>query len=289
MLITPLAAESMGGRSMATSIETGDCRVIIDPWLQEAPLRFGLGPHPVEIWHAEKLKSRIRLFLRSADVVIVTHYDAATFSLLTPDICRGKTIFMRNPNQNTAPQYRNTIFEFSEKIRRVADELAFVDGRSLKRGKTKLHFSLSVPGTPETLPDFVMPVSIRDRKQTFFYSSETAGSLDRQAERFFREEKPHTCYLDGPETTWRKDGGELGALDQLIKRYMELLLSSLVQVLVIDHHLMRDIHWREKAKLMFKMAEKSALAIKTAAEFRGDENNLLEARRDQLYEIEPPK
>lgn len=288
MLITPLAAESMGARSTATWIETGDCRIIIDPWLQEAPLRFGLAPHPVETWHAEKLKSRIRLFLRSADVVIVTHFEATSFSLLTPDMCRGKTIFMRNPNQHTATGYRNMIFEFTERIRRFAGDLTFVDGRSLKRGKTKLHFSLSVAGDPESQPDFVMPVAIHDRKQTFLYTSEVAGSLDEPAERFFRKEKPHTCYFDGPETTWRKDGRELGALDEIIRRYMELMLSNALQVLIIDHHLTRDIHWRNKAKLMFKMAENSSLTIKTAAEFRGDENNLLEARRDQLYEIEPP-
>lgn len=290
MLITPLAAESMGGRSMATWVETGDCRIIIDPWLQETPLRFGLGPHPVETWHAEKLKSRICLFLRPADVIVITHFDAASFMLLTPEMCRGKTIFMRNPNQNTAPRYRNMIFEFIERMRSLAEELTFVDGRSLKRGKTKLHFSLSVPGGDrKTHADFVMPVAIHDRKQTFLYTSEITGSLGEQTKQFFLRENPGTCYFDGPETTWRKDGRELGALDELIKGYMEVMLSGALRALIIDHHLMRDVHWRQKTRLMFDMAENTSLLIKTAAEFRGDENNLLEARRDQLYEVEPPK
>ena len=289
MLVTPLAAESMGARSMATWVETRDCRIIIDPWLEELPLRFGLEPHPVELWYTEKLQSRIRLFLRKAEVIIITRYDHATLSLLSPEMCKDRTIFMRNPNQHTNLEHRNTVFEFIKENRSPASEISFVEGRLLKLGKTKLHFSTSVEGVPGAGKGYVMPLAIEDRKQCFFYSSEIAGHFGSHLKQFFTRMEPDTCLLDGPETTWRKHGRELGDLDGLIQEYMELMLAGPLKVLITDHHLLRDINWRLKATRMFKMAEKSRLVIKTAAEFRGEENNLLEARRDQLYEVEPPK
>ena len=45
--IIPLAAESLGVRSMCTYVETPDLRILIDPGVSLGP-RFGLLPHPKE-------------------------------------------------------------------------------------------------------------------------------------------------------------------------------------------------------------------------------------------------
>ena len=54
MKITPLAADSMGTRSMATFVETGDCRILIDPGAELGPMRYGLAPHPLELYCLDK-------------------------------------------------------------------------------------------------------------------------------------------------------------------------------------------------------------------------------------------
>ncbi len=43
MNITPIAADSLGTRSMATFVETGDCGIFIDPAVSLAPRRYGGG------------------------------------------------------------------------------------------------------------------------------------------------------------------------------------------------------------------------------------------------------
>ena len=44
--IVPLAFDSFGVRSMATFVETDDLKVLIDPGVALAPVRYGLEPHP---------------------------------------------------------------------------------------------------------------------------------------------------------------------------------------------------------------------------------------------------
>ena len=46
--ITPLAADSLGARSMATLVETPDVTVLLDPSVRLGPYRYDLPPHPSE-------------------------------------------------------------------------------------------------------------------------------------------------------------------------------------------------------------------------------------------------
>jgi predicted metallo-beta-lactamase superfamily hydrolase len=43
--IVPLAFDSFGVRSMSTFVETDDLRILIDPGVALAPIRYGLEPH----------------------------------------------------------------------------------------------------------------------------------------------------------------------------------------------------------------------------------------------------
>ena len=48
MRVMPLAADSLGVRSMATYVEAGALRLLIDPGATLAPRRYGLDPAPAE-------------------------------------------------------------------------------------------------------------------------------------------------------------------------------------------------------------------------------------------------
>jgi predicted metallo-beta-lactamase superfamily hydrolase len=61
-------------------------------------------------------------------------------------------------------------------------------------------------------------------------------------------------------------------------------ISEVSKEIVLDHHLLRDINWRKQISELFVHAEQFSTEIKSAAEFRGVEENLLEARRKELYE-----
>ena len=51
MRVIPLAAESLGVRSMATYVEVADTAILIDPGATLAPARYGLPPAEAE-WEA---------------------------------------------------------------------------------------------------------------------------------------------------------------------------------------------------------------------------------------------
>ena len=75
MKITPLAADSLGARSMATLVETPDVRILIDPSVRLGPYRYDLPPHETEEERQRTLWRSIRDAAKRADVLTVSHYD----------------------------------------------------------------------------------------------------------------------------------------------------------------------------------------------------------------------
>jgi len=61
-----------------------------------------------------------------------------------------------------------------------------------------------------------------------------------------------------------------------------------VSTTVLEHHLLREANWQELSKSIFEAASKKKHSIVTAAEFLKNSNNILESRRKQLFETEPP-
>ena len=69
MIIQPLAAESLGVRSVATYVECGQTRVLIDPGAMLAPNRFNLEPADEE-WEAlRRANDRISAYAARASLL----------------------------------------------------------------------------------------------------------------------------------------------------------------------------------------------------------------------------
>ena len=74
MKIVPLAAESLGVRSMATYVEAGRTGVLIDPGATLAASRFNLPPSDEE-WEAlRRANDRISAYAARAGIIFVSHY-----------------------------------------------------------------------------------------------------------------------------------------------------------------------------------------------------------------------
>jgi len=79
MKIVPLAAESLGVRSMATYVEVAGTSVLIDPGATLAPLRYGLPPADEE-WEAlRRANDRISAYAGRAQFIFVSHYHEDHF------------------------------------------------------------------------------------------------------------------------------------------------------------------------------------------------------------------
>ena len=84
MKITPLAADSLGARSMATLVETPDVTVLLDPSVRLGPYRYDLRPHPTEETRQRELWQRIREASKSADVLTVSIHQERNYPVPKP-------------------------------------------------------------------------------------------------------------------------------------------------------------------------------------------------------------
>ena len=77
--VIPLAAESLGVRSMATYVEAAGRGILIDPGATLAPSRYGLPPAKEE-WEAlRRVNDRISAYAGRAEIVFVSHYHEDHF------------------------------------------------------------------------------------------------------------------------------------------------------------------------------------------------------------------
>src|SRR5438046_7536427 len=98
MKVVPLAAESLGVRSMATYVEAGPTGILIDPGATLSPSRFNLPPSEEE-WEAlRRANDRISAYAARSSLVFVSHYhedhfrsDSATYA--------GRTVLVKDPKR----------------------------------------------------------------------------------------------------------------------------------------------------------------------------------------------
>jgi predicted metallo-beta-lactamase superfamily hydrolase len=65
-------------------------------------------------------------------------------------------------------------------------------------------------------------------------------------------------------------------------------LVTTVPITILEHHALRDETWQQKAQRVYEAANQAGHKVMTAAEFAGERDVFLEARRKQLFEDAPP-
>jgi predicted metallo-beta-lactamase superfamily hydrolase len=282
--IIPLGFDSFGVRSMATYVETDDVKVVLDPGVSLAPLRYGLEPHYLELQRMDEVWSDIKNYSSEADVLIVTHYHYDHHDPDSPDIYGGKLVLIKDPNENINFSQRRRASYFLDKINNLASKISIADGNSFKFGGTLISFSKAVfHGTNPKL-GFVVEVSIRSGGEVFFYTSDVEGpSVDSQVE-FILAEKPNILFVDGPMTYMLGYRYSNRSLEASIENLIRILSLRCVETLVLDHHLLRDLKYRERVSKVYDVAGEFNCRVLTAAEFSGRSIEMLEAHRKDLYE-----
>ena len=71
--INPLAAESLGVRSLCTHVVTPDISILFDPSVALAK-RYNLEPHPTEYLALKRTLSNIFQVATDSDILSISHY-----------------------------------------------------------------------------------------------------------------------------------------------------------------------------------------------------------------------
>ncbi len=282
MKIAPLAFDSMGTRSMATYVETKDLKLVIDPAVSLAPNRFGLMPHPKEIARMGKQWANIEKKAKASDARVITHYHFDHYNPDQPGLYKGKTVFLKNPEQNINDSQIGRSKEFIPKISGIAKEVNFADGTERKFGNTLLKFSGPMFHGIDSKLGYVLEVFIDDGAERFLHTSDVEGPPLKEQLEFILQCNPTTVFLDGPLSYMLYKFGER-ALENSFHNMTRIIRETDVKRLVVDHHFIRDPDYGEKIAKVVAAGKEQGCAVMTAAEFAGKKAEPLESMRKQLY------
>ncbi len=286
MRIELIASDSAGTRSMATYVETSDLKIIIDPSVALGPRRYGLPPHPLEYEKMEEDWREIEKWAKKAEVAVVTHYHYDHHNPEKIEILSGKRVFVKHPTQKINRSQRRRSEYFLSRLKEIA-QVEYCDGRTYEFGSTVVEFSEPVfHGTSSRL-GYVVEVFIESEGESFLFSSDVQGaSIDDQID-FMLAKKPRIAYIDGALSYMLGYRFSQASLQTSIRNLKKLVEQRQLETLILDHHLLRDLKWREHMAEVINTAEKLGKEVVSAALFSGKEELMLEARRKILYERFP--
>ena len=286
-----LASDNLGTRSMCSLIETEYGRIMIDPGAALGPRRYGLRPHEIEFETLKKHKEKIAEEAKDVDLFIITHYHYDHFPRPSENIewLKGKRILIKDPSNmiNFSQRWRSKIF--LDKLRKVGAKPKVADSKRFRLGRCKIKFSNPVKHGNDERLGYILEVLIETDDGRILYTSDVEGIVDDDQLNFILKSEPNIVICDGPMTYMLGTRFSEMDLKKSILNLVKVLNMETVEVLILDHHLLRDIEWKTWLKSIFEESEILNKKVLTAASYMGVEENLLEARRRELYGIQPSK
>lgn len=285
MQVIPLAADSLGVRSMATLVVAGGTRVLIDPGAALAATRHGAPPSPEERAALDAATERIIGALCLADAVVVTHYHEDHANLL-PYVLSSSAILVKQPG---SPGERRAAAELLPAP--VRSRHAYTECLRSKERIRNVTLEFSPPfshGKPGGCATTVAAVAVTAPQGRFVFASDAQGLLEPEALAWVAAHRPDLVYVSGiptyrvglaadnPDAAW--NAGDVAASAEQLHR---LLQATGCQV-ILDHHLVREPHYRRSHAALFAGGR-----VRTAAGFLGTPERLLEAQRHQSGIQEP--
>ncbi len=299
--IVPLAAESLGVRSMCTFVETPNVKILLDAGVSLCPNRFGLPPHPKEFKAIIECRKRIAEAARRAEVVTLSHYH---FDHHTPsyedwlsqwtkpddtakEIYEGKTILLKNPRGKINPSQRRRGWMFQKTGGAFAEKLETADQKTFLFDHTIVRFSEPVYHGLENSPlGWVLMTTIEFQGEKFMFAPDVQGPMSTHTLNVILAEKPQLIMLGGPPLYLAGFKADETALQKGLENLQKVVAH--VPTVIVEHHILRDECWNKRIVKLLHRTHESKHRVLTAAEFSGRPNNLLEAARKRLFAEEPP-
>ncbi len=300
--VTPLAAESLGVRSMCTLVETPDVKVLLDAGVSLCPSRFGLPPHPVEFKTIAKLRKRIAEAADKAEIVTISHYH---FDHHTPSyedwlvnwteanetarqIYQGKRVLMKNPKEKINASQRQRAWLFQKTGGKHAKALETADGKVFAFGKnTMLRFSEPVShGPDDSMLGWVVMATVEYEEERFMFAPDVQGPMSTRTLELIKTAKPQVIMVGGPPFYLGNFKVEETQLQLGLKNLTSV--AETVPLTILEHHALRDESWQQRIQQVHDAVCSAGHSIMTAAEYAGKENIFLESERKQLYRDNPP-
>ncbi|MGY5881093.1 MAG: hypothetical protein RTV31_12635 [Candidatus Thorarchaeota archaeon] len=295
--IIPVAAESLGVRSLCTMVRTPDVSILLDPSAALAK-RFGLEPHPLEYQALRTTLDEITAYATEASILSFSHYhydhvrpgfQNSLYNLSTRDERKeqvtGKTIFAKDNRENINSSQRRRGYYFLKDVKPVANDIHWVDGKIFTFGDTTITYSHPLPHGPNgSKLGFVLATMIEHSGTRFLFAPDIQGPISKETLAYILTIEPELAIIGGPPLY----------LSQVSKQEIQSALYCLsnlavsIPTLIVDHHNMRGGSWGEWIKPVLNVSTESGNSLLSMAELAGKKEQCLESSRKQLYQDHPP-
>lgn len=277
MKVIPLAAESLGARSMATFVEAGRTGILIDPGATLAPSRANLPPAEEE-WEAlRRANDRISAYAARADLIFVSHYHEDHFRS-DPSSYVGRAVLAKDPRRMVQGLQARRAGELWRALAGRA-RIGPADGQARREPDLTLEVSPPLAHGLEGTPlGYVVTLTIVDHaeRERFVFASDVQGPLSPVAAAYLTRQRPTLLYLSGPPSYMEREVGA-AAIDHGVEHLLRIIDATGCRV-IMDHHALRDRRWTERFARLWETRR-----VTTAAGYIGVPEAALEARRPQLW------
>ena len=277
-----LAAESLGVRALCCLIEKDKQKILIDPGISLGYTRHGLLPHPIQIAVDEIIRAKIIEELKSATDLVFSHFHGDHIPFKNANVYQIKLSQVKEYLKNV-DIWSKTAETESHKFQERAWDLKFNSTHfNTVEGKTAANISFSEPvfhGEKDSFLGKVMMTKIKLKNKVFVHASDIQFLYTPTIKKLIKLQ-PEIVIASGPPLY-------LSHIDQKMAAEAAeniLLLSSEVETLIIDHHLLRS---QAGLRYLRELNDRSNNEIISAADFMGLKPCLLEARREELYDKFP--
>jgi uncharacterized protein len=277
MKVIPLAAESLGVRSMATYVEVGRTGILIDPGATLAPARFGLPPTADE-WEAlRRSNDRISAYAARSSFVFVSHYHEDHFRS-DPASYVGRIVLAKDPRRMIGGKQAQR----AEALWKVLDGQAKVeraDGARRREADLELCVSPPLPHGVDGSPfGSIVALTIVDpaERERFVFASDLQGPASAVAAAYLIQQRPTLLYLSGPVSYLEREVGR-DAIERAIDHLVRVVEATGCRV-IMDHHALRDAGYAERFGRLWETRR-----VVTAAAYLGVDEAPLESRRNRAW------
>lgn len=277
MKVIPLAAESLGARSMATYVEVAGRGILIDPGATLAAGRHGLPPADEE-WEAlRRANDRISAYAARAEFVFVSHYHEDHFRS-DPVSYAGRSVFLKAAHRMIGGLQAKRASALWEALTPHARVQA-ADGFKWDAPDIGLEFSGPLAHGREGTPmGYVIALTVHDpaERERFVFASDVQGPLSAVAAAYLIRQRPTLLYLSGAPSYIESEVGT-AAIDQGIDNLLRILDATGCRV-ILDHHALRDVRFVSRFARLWQSER-----VTTAAGYLNLPVAALESRRAELW------
>ena len=165
--------------------------------------------------------------------------------------------------------------------------IEFADGRNFKFRQTEIDFSPPLyHGGDGSRLGYVIACAVKYRGEKLIHASDVQGPQVGVTTDWIVQQNPDVLILSGFPTLLLGYRSSKFGLHQSQKNMLRILNDTKVRTVILDHHLTRDLRYKNKTEEIVREANRLEKKVITAAEYLGKEPELLEARRKELSKLE---